>query len=259
MSDNSSLIVPRFFIHTTPNEAKSKKEGRPIFDEMEVCEVRMAANKQTVGVFPAHEVFKKISRNDGTTEQITYALAFNEQYQKFKANETQEMAGTPLSELTFLSQGKRLELKALNIHTAEALASLDGTPLKMLGIGGREMKNQATAYLAKAAGNADVTALAAENVAMSEQMAEMQKQIEELTALAKSKGKAKAAAPADPDESDDDTPSPFEEWADEDIRNWIVSEGGDAPHHKAGHATLVKRADELNAELAAKAAKKDAA
>ena len=67
-------------------------------------------------------------------------------------------AGTPLSELTFLSQGKRLELKALNIHTAEALASLDGGPLKMLGIGGREMKNQAAAYLAKAAGNADVFA-----------------------------------------------------------------------------------------------------
>lgn len=262
MSDNSSLIVPRFFIHTTPNEAKSKAAGRPIFDEMEVCEVRMAANKQTVGVFPAHEVFKKVSRNDGTTEQLTYALVFNEQYQKFKANETQEMAGTPLSELTFLSQGKRLELKALNIHTAEALASLDGGPLKMLGIGGREMKNQAMAYLAKAAGNADVTALAAENVAMGEQMAEMQKQIEELTALAKSKGKAKPAAKAEPEpdeDEDDDRRSPFEEWDAEDIRNWIVSEGGEAPHHKAGHATLVKRADELNAELAAKAAKKDAA
>ena len=255
MSDNSSLIVPRFYIHTTPNEAKSKEAGRPIFDEMEVCEVRMAANKQTVGVFPAHEVFKKISRNDGSMEELTYALAFNEQYKKFKANETQELAGTPLSELTFLSQGKRLELKALNIHTAEALASLDGTPLKMLGIGGREMKNQAAAYLAKAAGNADVTALAAENVALSERMAEMSKQIEELTALAKpSKAKSKPAA-----DDEEDAPSPFADWEDEDIRNWIVSEGGDKPHNRTGHAGLVKQADELNAELAAKAAKKDAA
>lgn len=257
MSDTSNLLVPRFYIHTTQNEAKSLKEGRPIFDEMEVCEVRMAANKQTVGVFPAHEVFRKISRNDGSMEQLTYAIAFNEQYKKFKANEAQDMSGTPLSEAPFLSQAKRLELKALNVHTVEALAAVDGQPLKMLGMTGREMKNQAMAYLAKAGDSADVTRLAAENVSMSQQLAEMQKQIQELTAAAKpAKGKAKSEPEPDAEEDDgDDTPSPFADWADEDIRNWIVSEGGEAPGNRASHATLVKRADELNAEMAAKAAK----
>ena len=255
MSDTSNLLVPRFYMHTTQNEAKTRTEGRPIFDEMEVCEVRMAANKQTVGVFPAHEVFKKISRNDGSMEELTYAIAFNEQYKKFKANEAQELSGTPLSEAPFLTQGKRLELKAMNVHTVEALAAVDGQPLKQLGMTGREMKNQAMAYLAKAAGSADVTALAAENVAMSQQLAEMQKQIQELTAAAKpAKGKAKTEPDAEEDE-DDDTPSPFEDWADEDIRNWITSEGGEVPGNRASHATLVKRADELNAEMAAKAAK----
>jgi hypothetical protein len=258
MSDTSNLLVPRFYMHTTENPAKSKKEGRPIFDEMEVCEVRMAANKQTVGVFPAHEVFKKISRNDGSYEELTYAIAFNEQYRKFKANEAQDMSGTPLSEAPFLSQGKRLELKALNVHTVEALAAVDGQPLKLLGMTGREMKNQAIAYLAKAGGSADVTRLAADNVALSEQMAEMRKQIEELTAAAKP-AKAKAKPAAEEDEAEDAPPSPFEDWEDEDIRNWIISEGGEAPGNRAGHATLVKRADELNAEMAAKAAAKDAA
>ena len=255
MSDTSNLLVPRFYMHTTQNEAKTREAGRPIFDEMEVCEIRMAANKQTVGVFPAHEVFKRVHRNDGSSEELTYAIAFNEQYKKFKANEAQDLSGTPLSEAPFLTQAKRLELKAMNVHTVEALAAVDGQPLKQLGMTGREMKNQAMAYLAKANEGADVTRIAAENVAMSQELSELRKQVEELTAASKSKGKAK---PADTDEDDAGEPSPFETWDDEDIRNWIVSEGGEAPGNRASHATLVKRADELNAEMAAKNAKKDA-
>ena len=256
MSDTSNLLVPRFYMHTTQNEAKTREAGRPIFDEMEVCEIRMAANKQTVGVFPAHEVFKRVHRNDGSSEELTYAIAFNDQYKKFKNNEAQDLSGTPLSEAPFLSQAKRLELKAMNVHTVEALAAVDGQPLKQLGMTGREMKNQAMAYLAKASEGADVTRIAAENVAMSQELSVLRKQIEELTAASKSKGKAK---PAEADEDEDGEPSPFEDWDDEDIRNWIASEGGEAPGNRAGHATLVKRADELNAELAAKnAAKKDA-
>ncbi len=256
MSDTSNLLVPRFYMHTTENPAKSKTAGRPIFDEMEVCEVRMAANKQTVGVFPAHEVFKKISRNDGSMEELTYAIAFNEQYRKFKANETQDMSGTPLSEAPFLTAGKRLELTAMNVHTVEALAAVDGQPLKQLGMSGREMKNQAMAYLAKAGDSADVTRIAAENVTMAQQITEMRKQLEELTAAAKPRSKAKAEPEAE--EEGEGEPSPFESWEDEDIRNWIISEGGEAPGNRASHATIVKRADELNAELAAKAAAKDA-
>lgn len=254
MSDTSNLLVPRFYMHTTQNEAKSREAGRPIFDEMEVCEVRMAANKQTVGVFPAHEVFKRVHRNDGSSEELTYAIAFNEQYKKFKANEAQDLSGTPLSEAPFLTQAKRLELKAMNVHTVEALAAVDGQPLKQLGMTGREMKNQAMAYLAKANEGADVTRIAAENVAMSQELSELRKQVQELTAAAKP-SKAKPKADDDAEEEEAGEPSPFEDWEDEDIRNWIISEGGEAPGNRAGHATLVKRADELNAELAAKAAK----
>jgi hypothetical protein len=69
-------------------------------------------------------------------------------------------------------EGKRRELKALGVNTVEQLASLDGTPLKQLGMGGREMKNQAQAYLDNAAGSADVTNLAAQVAALTQQLSE---------------------------------------------------------------------------------------
>lgn len=237
---NENLVFARFFIHTTPNEAKSKAAGRPIFDEVECCEVRFAANKQTVHVAPAHEVFRT-ERNFATGEvtPITYAIAYADQYKKFKDGVTQDQSGTPLSELPFLSQSKRLELKALNIHTAEALAALDGQPLKRLGMGGRELKNQAQAYLDKAAGSVDVTALAARIAALEEENARL-------------KGPDDPAPAAEEDEGNGGV-SPFQDWEADDIKNWIESNTGARPKGNPSHATLVTRADEVNAELAKKA------
>lgn len=234
---NENLVVARFFIHTVQNESKSKAAGRPIYDEMECCEVRMAANKQTVHVAPAHEVFRK-ERNfqTGEVNDITYAMAYNDQYKRFKDGLSQDQSGTPLSELPFLTASKRLELKALNIHTAETLASLDGPPLKQLGPGGRELKNQAQAYIDKAAGSVDVVALAARIAALEEENA-----------------KLRTAAPADETPSPAPTTSPFFEMEPDDIKNWIEDTTGERPRGNPSHATLVKKADEINAELAKKA------
>ena len=241
MSDensNSNLIVPRFFIHTVPNDAKSKAAGRPIFDEMEVCEIRMAANRQTVGVFPAHEVWKIVDTDEGGREPRTYAMRFSEQYKKFKSGEAQAMSGTPLEELPFLTASKRLELKALNIYTAETLAALDGQPLKILGMGGRELKTQAQAYIAKAIGSADVTRFAAENELLKQQMDDLRAQVAALS--------SKPPAPAVHEE----TGSPFNAWEDPDIKNWIDEQTGQRPKGNPSHATLVAMADEINAKVA---------
>src|SRR6478752_6233324 len=100
------LIIPQFFIHTVQNERKSKEAGRPIFDEFEAVRIFLAANKQTVGVFPAHTVWKNNQLPDGTYEPITYAMRFSDQYRKFKNNEAQIGSGTPLSELPFLTASK---------------------------------------------------------------------------------------------------------------------------------------------------------
>jgi hypothetical protein len=229
MAENKDLVVPTFKIHSSHNEAKSKLAGRPIYDDMEICEIRMAANKQTVAVFPAHEVAGWTDTADGSREEQTYAMRYPEQYKKFKGGEAQAMSGTPLEELPFLTQSKRLELKALNIYTAEALSMLDGAPLKMLGIGGREFKNQAVAYLENAAGSADTTKMAAEIESLKET-------VRQLT--------AQPSAPVAP-------VSAFDEWADADLKDHIEQATGQRPRGNPSHATLVGMANSLGEQAAA--------
>lgn len=157
MQDNDSLVVPFFKNVAQHDEQASKKAGRPIYHDMEIVEVRIAGDRNFAPVFPAHAMWRRI---DG--EEITYAQRWSRQYERFKENQIQIADGTPLSELTFLTEAKRKELQGLKVYTAEALASLDGKNLAALGQGGRVMKNQAEAFLKSASGTAQTVALAAE-------------------------------------------------------------------------------------------------
>lgn len=230
-SPADNLVVPRFYIHTTENKAKSKEAGRPIFDDMEVVEVRFAGNRQTVSVFPAHAQCGQAQDEDGDFRQITYAQRWPDQYKRFKAKAQQVAAGTPVDELPFLTQAKRSELKALSIYTAEALAALDGNELKNLGQGGRDLKNQAQAYLDNAAGSAGATKMAAE-------LAELRQLVAELRA----------------DKSAATGASEFASWSSDQIKDWIEEKIGERPKGNPSLATLVKRADEIALSLADEAA-----
>lgn len=245
---SEDLTVPFFRNLPKLNDVETKKQGRPIYDDQIVCEIRFAANKQTVGVFPANEVFRWEDHPDGSRTPLTYALAYNEQYQKFINGEGQSLSGTPLAELPFLTASKRLELKALNVHTAEALAALDGAPLKALGMQGRELQKQAAAYLDKASGTADYSHLVDENAALAERIAELE---------AKAAKAEKAPAADEPDEEDEEEsekkPSPFETFEDDDIRNWLKDASPETEvHPRLGRKKLIAMADEVNAKLAAK-------
>ncbi len=229
--NNQPLVVPMFKVISQLDKAKSKEAGRPIYKDLEVVEIRLAANRQTVGVFPAHDVWRWVDGPNGREAQ-TYAMRFEEQYKRFKAGNAQAMSGTPLEELPFLTQAKRYELKALSIYTAEALAALDGKPLANLGMGGRELKNQAQAYLDNAAGSADVLKLAKENEELKRRLDQLEKAQQEGTAT--------------PDISQ----SPFATWEVEDLKTWIAEATGARPRGNPSHATLVAQADEANAKLA---------
>lgn len=219
-----AALVATFKVHSMLNEAKTKTAGRPIYDDIEICEIRTAGDRNSVKVFPAHEVSHMEELEDGGLgEPVTYAMRFPEQYRKFKDGHTQVQSGTPLEELPFLTQGKRLELKALHVHTAEALASLDGTPLKQIGIGGRELKNQAQAYLDNAKGSADVTRLAQENELLKQTIADLQR------------GQKPAVEAA----------TAFDEMPDDELKAFIGDKTGSRPRGQPSHETLVRMAKEL--------------
>lgn len=235
MNQEDARLVPIFKTIAQPNDAKTAKAGRPIFDDMEVCEIRFPGDRNRISVFPAHAFSQNQARPDGTTEPVTYAQRFPDQYKRFKQNKQQVQEGTPLEELPFLTQAKRSELKALSIHTAEVLADLDGEPLKTLGMGGRELKNQAIAYIQNASGSADVTAMAAE--------------IEELKArlAAAEQAPRPKAAPKPKDEPEDIDGAGFEDMSDAQLKEFIKAKTGSAPRGNPSHDTLVSSAKELEA------------
>lgn len=234
MADNNDLLVPRFYVEPVKDELESKKQGRPIYRDVEMCEIRMAANKQTIPVFPAHDVWQTQIGPDGEREDVSYAMRFPEQYRRFKANEAQALTGTPLEELPFLTAAKRMELKALSILTAEALAALDGQSLKNLGMGGRELKNQAVAYLENATGSAVVTRLAAENTSLQQQLAALMEDVAKLKA-------AKLAQMGS-------TESTFSDWEPADLKDWIKNKTGKPVRGNPSLATLVGMADQIVAD-----------
>ena len=117
-----------------------------------------------------------------------------------------------------------MELKALNIYTAESLAAVDGQPLKNLGQRGRELKNQAQAYLDNAAGTADVTGMAAKIADLENLVAELR---------------------ADRQQPQELPASEFSTWQPDQIKDWIEEQIGERPKGNPNLATLVRRADEI--------------
>jgi hypothetical protein len=209
---------------SVPDVLESKKAGRPIFKDVEHVEIKAAADRNMTKVFPATEVWKWVDDPHRGRVPLTYAERFSEQYKQFKANRTQTINGTPLEELTFLTQAKRAELRALGVLTAEMLAGLAEQPLKNLGMGGRELVEKAKAYITNAESGVKVNALA-------EEVARLKAENETLKA---------AAEPSQ---------SPFQSWDDEDLKNFIKDANGSAPRGNPNHASLVRLADEANDAL----------
>lgn len=225
MQNNDALITPFFKTISVIDENKSKEANRPIYRDEEFVEIRIAGDRNFAPVFPAHQMWR---REDG--EEITYAQRWQRQYAAFKEDRVQVADGTPLEELTFLTQAKRHELRALKIYTAEALASLEGRNLKALGMEGQKFKAQAQAFLDTARGTGDSSRMAAE--------------IAELKArLQKFEG---ASVPDEPSAQ----ASEFDNWSDDDIKSWIKEATGSAPRGQPSHETLVRMAEEVQAEAA---------
>ena len=112
--------------------------------------------------------------------------------------------GTPVEELPFLTESRRHELKALNIFTAEGLASLEGANLERLGMSGRELKNKALAYINHAKDTALETKLTAENDALKDRLAALEAMLLDQQQQAASPAQAPRRGPGRPPNKRDD-------------------------------------------------------
>lgn len=230
--DPDANTVAVFKILPMKNEAKSLQAGRPIFDDVECCEIRVGGKRDT---YVAQALAVSHWADDPETGEkvtVTYAERFRRQYHQFKEHGTQTKSGTPLDNAPFLTVSRRAELRALNIYTVEALAVIDGQELKNLGLGGRELKNQASEFIAdslKAAPNmqlqAELESLRARNALLEED--------------------AKAIKTASDNEGE------FAEMSIEQLRDYVATNSGKPPLGTPNRKALIRMAMMLRPDNAA--------
>ena len=235
LRDPDELLVVLFRHQAMENPGKTLKEGRPIFDDQEVCEIRSGGTKD-VKVYPATAISADgwaVDPFTGQQKQRTYAERFAHQYRQFKASNAQTKTGTPLDHAPFLSDGRRAELRAQNVYTVEQLAAIDGSELKNLGPGGREMKNKAMEYIEESRNAAPNKQMLAELEALKARNAILE---EDATAFKNAKAS---------DEGE------FEPMTLDELKAFITSNTGRAPVGQPSRKTLVRMAMDCRPEKVA--------
>ena len=229
--DPDAVLVATFRNMAIPNAGRSAAEGRPIFDDVEVCEVRVPGSRNWTP-YPAHSHSHwRVDPFTGEQSSITYAERFPRQYAQFTAQTQQTKSGTPLDFAPFLTEGQRASLKAQNIYTVEQLAGIDGQELKNLGPYGREQKNRADEYLTASRANAPATQLQAELDALRAKNMALE---EDNEALKKTGGEGQ-----------------FKDMDLDQIREFITTHTGQAPIGSLNRKALVRMALDARPDKAA--------
>lgn len=225
--DPDAALVATFKHLAIKNDAKSLEAGRPIFDDVEVVEIRFPGKRDYTVQRATGMSHWRDDPLTGEQTLVTYAERFSHQYRQFKAQAQQTKSGTPLAVAPFLTEGRRAELRALNIYTVEALALIEGQELKNLGYAGRDLKNQAQAYIEEG-----------KRVAPDMQLMEKLDAAQARMAVLEEDNKLlKAAMPStEPDE--------FAGMTVEQLRDYIATQTGIAPQGNCNRRTLLRMAME---------------
>lgn len=182
--DTRDVTIQPVFQHITVEDVPaSERAGYAVMKTMEVVEVRFAGQKNYSPVFPADAQY----RREGN-RVITYAERWSDQYAQFAAGSAQIASGTPLEMLRpFGITESLLSLcRALKIYSIEALAHLEGSALKSLGMHSNNLKRMATEYIAQrdgaSADAAKIAELEAQIAALRQAIPEKDPQPEEAEA-----------------------------------------------------------------------------
>lgn len=206
--DFSHLHVT-FFKDAKLNKHKSELEGRKVFDDVEKIKIQIAGDKNSVLVAPVED--QSSVRDPETGRRLKYRELHEKRYEAWK-NGQAFTEGTPLEVADFISKGKVAELKAMNIHSLEQIAGLDGSALEKLGMGYRELKNRSEAFLSKSANSSGIAELANEND-------ELKNRIAALEAMMSEK-QAETGQPVA------DQSNPFNDMDKDTIEVWMRENGG---------------------------------
>lgn len=152
-------VHARFYKFPVLNGFKSQAEGRPIYEDKDFVEIRVAGD--------ARETFTSKVRPVDVER-------FPEEWAAYQRGDTQKRAGTPLEQWPAMTPAQIKNLEFLNIFTVEDLASLSDAGLQKVGMGANKMRSDAQKYLEMA-----------RQISIANNNEESQKRIAELEAQVK--------------------------------------------------------------------------
>jgi len=156
--NNNSGVYAHFYLTTREDPVQSAAAGRPIYVEKEYVKIISAGSANNI-------IDKPVSDHERNR--------FREQYAKFKAGDKEQLTGTPLSEVPWITRSQVDELLYRKIRTLEQLAGMDDQYCNAPGM--YDLKRKAAAWLVKSKEAAPFTAMQAEMDALRAELDALKK------------------------------------------------------------------------------------
>jgi len=167
--DRSDPTYPEFRMEAVLDEMATQRQGYPIYRDEERVKIHIPGNSLSI---PVERV------NDEHRQR------WPEAYKRFKDGQEMSHEGTPLEMWPAISSKSQvLFLKHHDIHTVEMMANVSDYNLNKLGMGARQLRDLAKAFLDSAQRNAMTKSLMAENEKMAVELIDAKNQITELKNL----------------------------------------------------------------------------
>lgn len=162
-------VFVKFYTRPVQDEAESDKQGRPIYNEVEYLEIRAPGNATNIVQRPVTDMDKR---------------RFRRQYEMFKEGNEEQLVGTPLTEVTWVTRSQAEELSYLRIRTLEQLAEVgDDVCTRIPGL--FKLKQRAQTTVETATKNAPILELTAKLESLANENATLKKAVEEQAATIK--------------------------------------------------------------------------
>jgi hypothetical protein len=173
----------KFTVEPQENPEKSKKAGRPIFDDVEMCEIRIPGDAD-------------VRRQPVTTE---LKQRFARQYLAFKSGQSQETAsGTPLAAWALLKRSQVEEARYFGVHTVEQLSEVPDSNMNTLGPGWIDLRQKARDWLEAAADGAKLNELRSELLTATQRISTLEEMLTRQAAALQQAGVTPQTAPTAP-------------------------------------------------------------
>lgn len=172
-------VIGRFYMHPVQLGARSRAEGRPIFENRIFIEIR-------------HPGERDVLVREATDED---KMRFNRQWNAFQTGTAAESSGTSLSLLFPANPAVIATLQLMNVWTIEQLAGLNGTQLQNVGMGGVRWQQLANDYLETAKKGADFTRIQGELEKRDVEILRLKELVEKLETNAATAEQSQALTP----------------------------------------------------------------